>query len=468
MTSNDLVVFLPGIMGSTLGVRTGESPASVTPIWAPKLATLWRGLTGHGPNILAHQLPGGIGDDHPGDGVEPLGLMPSIHGIPGFWSGIRGYEPLITHLTDLGYRRSTDQSAGNLLPVPYDWRLSNRYNGQRLVGIVEPALERWRASDPSRADARVVFICHSMGGLVARWYVEKFGGAEITRKIITLGTPWRGATRALVALVNAKPIGKGPFRLDATAFVRSMPSVYQLLPEFACIESPHGYLKTVEAEVPKLDRDRLVDAAQFHGDLQTAERARAGSRDTAYMIIGTRQETVTTVSFSNGKAVASPTFGAENDYGDVTVPLVGAIGHDRPQDANDLHPIADHHGNLHRNASALALIDEVIAGRPVRRRGQGNVDLRVAVPDVVMAGDEVSVTVEQVIVDGRQHGVVVSVEGEYGGRAAPPQTPQIRGGRGRASFAGLKPGAYEVTVAGAAPGGPVNPVTATVMVWPNG
>ena len=163
----------------------------------------------------------------------------------------------------------------------------------------------------------------------------------------------------------------------------------------------------------------------------------------------------------------APAFGAENDYGDATVPLVGAIGHDRPQDANDLHPIADHHGNLHRNAGALALIDEVLTGRPVRRRGQGTVDLRVAVPDVVMAGEEVSVTVEQVQEDGRQHGVVFSVEGEDGRRAAPLQTPQIRGGRGRASFAGLKPGAYEVTVAGAAPGGPVNPVTATVMVWPS-
>ena len=27
-----------------------------------------------------------------------------------------------------------------ILPVPYDWRLSNRYNGKRLVEIVEPVL----------------------------------------------------------------------------------------------------------------------------------------------------------------------------------------------------------------------------------------------------------------------------------------------------------------------------------------
>ena len=101
---------------------------------------------------------------------------------------------------------------GNLLPVPYDWRLSYRYNGQRLARLVEPALERWRAQGGPYADAQVVFVCHSMGGLIARWYIEQCGGAEITRKLITLGTPYRGAARALDQLVNGAHQGLGPFR----------------------------------------------------------------------------------------------------------------------------------------------------------------------------------------------------------------------------------------------------------------
>ena len=68
--------------------------------------------------------------------------------------------------------------------------------------IIEPALERWRAQGGPYADAQVVFVCHSMGGLIARWYIEQCGGAEITRKLITLGTPYRGAARALDQLVN--------------------------------------------------------------------------------------------------------------------------------------------------------------------------------------------------------------------------------------------------------------------------
>jgi triacylglycerol esterase/lipase EstA (alpha/beta hydrolase family) len=119
----------------------------------------------------------------------------------------------------------------------YDWRLSNRHSAERLRVRVEECLERWRASDPSRADARLVFICHSMGGLVARWYIERLGGAEVTRVLVTLGTPHRGAAKALEQLADGVRKGPAPLKVDLTAFARSLPSSYQLLPEYACIET---------------------------------------------------------------------------------------------------------------------------------------------------------------------------------------------------------------------------------------
>lgn len=42
---------------------------------------------------------------------------------------------------------------------------------------------------------RVILVCHSMGGLVARAYLRKFGGARIA-KVITLGTPHHGTVHA--------------------------------------------------------------------------------------------------------------------------------------------------------------------------------------------------------------------------------------------------------------------------------
>ena len=72
----------------------------------------------------------------------------------------------------------------NLLVFPYDWRLSDRYNGVRLREAVEPVLERWRSQGARFAQAKLIFVVHSMGGLVARWYIEDVAGAEYTKALI--------------------------------------------------------------------------------------------------------------------------------------------------------------------------------------------------------------------------------------------------------------------------------------------
>ena len=111
MVSTDVVVVLPGIMGSTLGLREGDRPASEKMIWALDAGAIWRGATGLGPSIKDFALPAGIGDGHPGDGIEPVGLMGDVHVIPGLWTPIRGYDTLPAHLRKLGY----DEGKGNLV-----------------------------------------------------------------------------------------------------------------------------------------------------------------------------------------------------------------------------------------------------------------------------------------------------------------------------------------------------------------
>jgi triacylglycerol esterase/lipase EstA (alpha/beta hydrolase family) len=51
-------------------------------------------------------------------------------------------------------------------------------------------------------DARVVLICHSMGGLVARHYLEVLGGYKDAKALITFGTPHRGSIDALAYLAG--------------------------------------------------------------------------------------------------------------------------------------------------------------------------------------------------------------------------------------------------------------------------
>src|SRR5580692_9560417 len=258
----DFVVFLPGIMGSTLS-RDGKL------VWGPSAGAALRAVRTFGGSIKQLELPDGVGDEHPGGGVEPVGVMPDLHVLPGLWTIQVGYERRAGWLESaFGLVRVTAEGPpGNFLPVAYDWRLSNRYNGRRLKTLVEPALERWRGRDKAYADARVIFICHSMGGLVARWYIQREGGAAVTAKLITLGTPHRGALNSLEQLVNGVHKGPGPFRVDLTGFARSLPATYQLLPEYACLESASGLAKTTETVVPELSAAMAADAMRFHDQL---------------------------------------------------------------------------------------------------------------------------------------------------------------------------------------------------------
>lgn len=465
MTSTDLVVVLPGIMGSTLGVSDVARPAKENLIWAPTAGALWRGVTGLGPSVKDYPLPEGIGDDHPQDGVEPVALMPDVHAIPGLWTPIRGYTELTDFLQRLGYHQQhpgADAPPGNLVPVPYDWRLSNRYNGQRLSEIVDPALERWRAQGGQYTDAHVVFVCHSMGGLIARWYIEKCGGAELTRKLITIGTPWRGAAKSLAQLVNGVDSKLGPFGIDLTMFSRSLPSTYQLLPEYAGIQVGDGYRKTTETTVPELDPARLIDAMTFYTDLQTAEAARPASQTMTHAIVGTRQPTWTTIGFSQGAAVPSETFGADNDYGDATVPLTGAIGHDQPMDTNTVHRVPDQHGNLQRNHAAQDEIEGILTAEPVRRRASKPVTLRVRVPDIALPGEDLPVTID---IDGSERrAILIQITNETG-RLLQSRQLKIAAGHAQTRFTDLPPGIHTITASGLTTASPINSVNASTLVW---
>ncbi|GGM88934.1 hypothetical protein GCM10009721_12570 [Terrabacter tumescens] len=470
MTSNDLVVVLPGITGSTLGVRGDDgSPASENLIWAPSAGAVWKLLIG-GRSILKKALPEGIGDGHPDDGVEPVGLMPDVHVLPGIWTPIRGYDVLVDALEQQGYQRGTGGKPATLIPFAYDWRLSNRYNGERLGTVVEPALERLRAQGGAYADAKVVFICHSMGGLVARWYIEKCGGAEVTRKLITLGTPWRGATDALEQLVNGVKKGIGPLSIDLTAFSRSMPSLFQLLPEYACIsDGAGGWSKTTEVSVPNVSTAMVTDAMTFHTDLQAAEVARPASRTMTHMVVGIRQPSQTTVTFQDGHAVTSQTFGSDNDYGDGTVSLTGAVGLGEALDTNLAVRVPEQHTNLQCNQFVLDQVQEILTAQPVRRREIADTSVRAVVPDLVTAGQPLKVAFDLESddpgADPPHKAVAVTVRNAKGKVLATAE-PTLRHGHGVATFADLPAGTHSVTLAGSGPTSTVRPVTSTTLVWP--
>ena len=237
-TVRDVVIVVPGIMGSELVDAKGH------PIWSVSPGALANAVRTLGKSLRRLQLPDDIGDNPPDDGVCATALLTSLHVIPGLWSPITGYDGLLDFLRSPRFRLVEADPRDrrvipNLIPFPYDWRLSNRLNGRWLARVAVHALERWRAQ-PGMGEAKLVLICHSMGGLVARWFAEQEGGAELIRSLITIGTPHRGSLKALTTLVNGLDPGIGWLRLPLTEFARSLPSLYQLLPQYDCLVVEKG------------------------------------------------------------------------------------------------------------------------------------------------------------------------------------------------------------------------------------
>ncbi len=285
-----------------------------------------------------------------------------------------------------------------------------------------------------------------MGGLIARWYIEKCGGAEITRKLITLGTPYRGAARALDQLVNGAHRGLGPFRLDLTEFGRSMPSLHQLMPEYACIQQGDDLVKTTSVTLPELDPAMVADAMHFHTDLQHAEAQRPQSLDATHAIVGTTQTTATTARLTGGRIELLDTYQGQDLAGDATVPIVAACRADVRMNSNTLRRVPDKHGNLQRNTAALDELEGILTASSIIIKAAKPVALRVGVPEFALASEPITVNVTPA--EPTRQAIHLAVTSEAGTLI---ETRRIRPSGGTITIEGLAPGAYTIDVAGTDP-----------------
>jgi pimeloyl-ACP methyl ester carboxylesterase len=249
----DLVVVVPGILGSRL-YRDGAQ------IWG------YGAMLRH-PRVLGHRLA-----LRAGDSATPSGLLTLPAHIPGL-AKLDVYGPVIDTLTS-----EFELAVGeNLVLFAYDWRRSCRQAADELRRTVDDALQRWRLASGNER-ARVVLVCHSMGGLVARWYLDVVLAAEPldhVRALITIGTPHRGSVKAAGAVVNGVLGWTGATGRRLTDALRGFPSVYELLPHHPCVDpsgtgppgtgQQPGLLSAAAIEWPSTD---LVDAAaDFHTEL---------------------------------------------------------------------------------------------------------------------------------------------------------------------------------------------------------
>lgn len=118
----------------------------------------------------------------------------------------------------------------------YDWRQDNVETVKQLAQFIEQIRKDY--DDPN---LKVDIIAHSMGGLIARYYL-RYGvqdvlnsndfpvnlyGAERLRRVILLGTPNLGSIKQVKSFINGAEIVFGDVNPEAMI---TFPSLYQLLP----------------------------------------------------------------------------------------------------------------------------------------------------------------------------------------------------------------------------------------------
>lgn len=236
--TKERVVFLPGLLGSVL------TDGSLNPDTARRLCDENLGRAGRallkgsalypcdkGPEALWGEIgtlhwffePGswtrriktGNGLDQPGN-ARVGGLIDIEVDFRKKHVEFKPYTRFVEALTDEGL---------DVLVFPYDWRLSAHLNAQLLQRRI---LERWFGGKPlppgrrPDQDERITFIGHSLGGLVARAFIESHHkGFALTRRLITIGTPHSGAPHAYLYLIGRMlPFGENPFYRWAQPIMR--------------------------------------------------------------------------------------------------------------------------------------------------------------------------------------------------------------------------------------------------------
>ena len=387
----DLVILLPGITGSVLANRAGKD------VWAPSGGAIWRAISSFGGSIEGLELAG----DDIDDGVTAPRLVADVTIVPGLIK-IDGYSRIRDYLVaQLGLVEGQ-----NFYAFPYDWRRDNRVNAKRLEAQAMSWLQHWRA-DSGHADAKLVLIGHSMGGLIARYFIECLGGWQHTRTLLTLGTPHRGSLSAVGFLVDGMKKGIGPLGLDLSPLLRSLTSVYQLLPIYPCVASGGAPLQRVaEAAqaglLPHVDATRAAAARAFHQEVQDAQALNAKSGEyaergpTVIPVVGIEQPTAQTAAMAGGKLTLQNSYEGRDMGGDGTVPRVSATPIEMSEAKREIYA-AESHGALQNADGTLANLRGVLTRDKIDlrkfQRAEDAAMLTLDVDDVVLPGEALTVRV---------------------------------------------------------------------------
>lgn len=227
VTDQPPVIFIHGVLGSRLkDTRTKED------VWPGAISR----LLSHDYSDAAYEIDSNTLEPKPSD-LVPYDIFDGA-------AGKDFYGEIVHTLSEIGgYKlhkvgEKVDPKQKNYYVFLYDWRQDNVKTAAQLADFIEQIKLDYR-----NPKLRVDIVAHSMGGLIARYYIRygkedvindnEFGekvtmyGASCVRRVILLGTPNLGSIRSLNLFITGLDIGINQIGTETLA---SMPSLYQLFP----------------------------------------------------------------------------------------------------------------------------------------------------------------------------------------------------------------------------------------------
>jgi len=272
------IIVIPGILGSKLRANGDGAVA-----WGSFIGAYADPGEPEGARLLALPMSKGLSLGELQDEVEPSSVLDSITvsllGLP-FEQG--AYVHILRTLGAGGYRDEGFATAFDIdygeehftcFQFPYDWRrdivesakdLHNFIIAQR-ADVLKQFEEKYGVTDH---DPKFDLVAHSMGGLVARYYLRygtqdlpadgslpelTWEGARYVDRAVLIGTPNAGSLKAFQQLLEGADFS--PITPSySPQILGTMPSIYQLLPR-----ERHGAV--VDASNPDQKIDNYMNPA---------------------------------------------------------------------------------------------------------------------------------------------------------------------------------------------------------------
>jgi len=266
------VILIPGILGSKL-----VDSQSRRIVWGSFAGDYANPQTESGARLIALPMREGVPLARLRDTVVPDGTLGQVT-VKLFLLPIQlsAYQQILRSLGIGGYKDESGATGAidygkehfTCFQFAYDWRLDNVENAKRLHEfILEKRAyiqkEYEKRYGVKNYDVKFDIVAHSMGGLIARYYLRygtadlpedgslpevTWAGSRYVERAILIGPPNAGSADALLQLIQGKKFGALLPKYEP-AILGTMPAVYELLPR-----GRHGAV--VDAANPK---DRIED-----------------------------------------------------------------------------------------------------------------------------------------------------------------------------------------------------------------